>query len=68
MLPCYGVRHLCRETQAVSNKVTQKVAKDRDLVIGLFFFLIKINQIPNEIEDKSLIINEDIAEIISSIV
>ena len=26
------------------------------------------NQIPNEIEDKSLIINEDIAEIISSIV
>ena len=26
------------------------------------------NQIPNEIEDKSLIINEDIAEIISSII
>ena len=26
------------------------------------------NQIPNEIEDKLLIINEDIAEIISSIV
>ena len=32
-------KFFCRETQAFSNKVTQKVAKDRDLAIGLFLYI-----------------------------
>jgi len=46
----------------------QKIARFETGYKVLFFFGLRFNQIPNEIDDKSLIINEDIAEIISSIV
>ena len=34
----------CRMTKAVSINVTQKVAKDRDLAIGLFSFLLNVSR------------------------